>query len=61
MSVVAERVKEAYFSVRMAKVREQIIVPHMGPDFLRVEATGKTLPEYARLAWAPRDANPHST
>jgi len=44
--VVAERVKEAYVSVRMAKVREQIIVPHMGPDFLRVEATGKTLPEY---------------
>jgi hypothetical protein len=46
MSVVAERVKEAYVSVRMAKVREQIIVPHMGPDFLRVEAVGKTLPEY---------------
>jgi hypothetical protein len=46
MSIAAERVKEAYVSVRMAKVREQIIVPNMGPDFLRVEATGKTLPEY---------------
>jgi hypothetical protein len=46
MSVVAERVKEAYVSVRMAKVREQIILPHMGPDFLRLEAVGKTLPEY---------------
>src|SRR5215472_11485220 len=46
MSVVAERVKDAYISVRMTKVREQILVPHMGPDFLRVEAIGKTLPEY---------------
>lgn len=46
MSIVAERVKEAYVAVRMAKVREQIIVPNMGPDFLRVEATGKTIPEY---------------
>jgi len=46
MSLVAERVKEAYISVRMAKVREQILVPNMGPDFVRVEATGKTLPDY---------------
>jgi hypothetical protein len=46
MSDVAERVKEAYVSVRMAKLREQILIPHMGPDFLRVEAVGKTLPEY---------------
>src|SRR5262249_34657327 len=46
MSLVAERIKEAYVAVRMSKVREQIVVPHMGPDFLRVEATGRTLPEY---------------
>jgi hypothetical protein len=46
VSAVAERVKETYTLVRFAKVREQIMLPSLGPDFLRVEAVGKTLPEY---------------
>jgi hypothetical protein len=46
MAIVAERVKEAYISVRMAKMREQVILPSLGPDFFRIEGTGKTLPEY---------------
>jgi hypothetical protein len=41
VSAVADRLKDAYLAVRLTKIRDHIIVPNMGPDFLRVEAIGR--------------------
>jgi hypothetical protein len=43
---VAEVVRSAYEKVRSIKVHETLLIPHLGPDFLRVVAIGTTLPSY---------------
>jgi hypothetical protein len=43
---VAETVRAAYAAVRSVKVREQVVIPTLGPDFIRVEQLGSTLPQY---------------
>jgi hypothetical protein len=39
-------VQESYLEVRFAKVREQIILPNLGPDFLKAESLGISMPTY---------------
>lgn len=43
---VAGKVQESYLEVRFAKVREQIILPNLGPDFLKAESLGISMPTY---------------
>ena len=43
---VAELVRSAYAIVRATKVREQVVIPTLGPDFTRAEQLGSTLPQY---------------
>lgn len=43
---VAELVRGAYAAVRAIKVREQVVIPTLGPDFTRCEQLGSTLPQY---------------
>jgi hypothetical protein len=42
----AESVKESYAQVRATKVREMIVLPWLGPDYLRAEQLGSNLPTY---------------
>jgi hypothetical protein len=46
---VSGTVKNAYSSVRDEKVREHVILPTLGPDFIRVESTGATIPQYLQF------------
>jgi hypothetical protein len=43
---VTEIARSAYVSVRASKVRETVLIPHLGPDFLRAESLGMLLPAY---------------
>lgn len=43
---VAEIVKDSFIRIRANKVREQIIVPMLGPDFLKFEKIPYSLPQY---------------
>jgi hypothetical protein len=44
--LAAEAVKNSYANVRGTKIREQVIVPYLGPDYLRIEGLGGNLPSY---------------
>jgi hypothetical protein len=46
VSVVIEKLKESYVRVRNQKVRDQIIAPALGPDFVRAESLGMNMPTY---------------
>jgi hypothetical protein len=46
--LAAEAVKESYAQVRGAKVRDTIITPYLGPDFIRVEQLGANIPTYLK-------------
>lgn len=46
--LAADSVKESYAHVRGTKVRETIIVPYLGPDFLRAEQLGANIPTYLK-------------
>ncbi len=46
--VVAESVKDSYARVRAAKVRESVLLPYLGPDFLRAEQLGANVPTYLK-------------
>ena len=48
ISQVAETIKDSYVKVRAAKVRETLLLPHLGPEFLKVEQIGVLLPNYLR-------------
>jgi 20S proteasome alpha/beta subunit len=50
--VVIERLKESYIRVRNQKVRDQIIIPALGPDFVRAEALGMNIPTYLQAQQA---------
>jgi hypothetical protein len=43
---IAERLKDAYISVRMAKTEETIIKPGLGRDYARALERGLSLPDY---------------
>jgi hypothetical protein len=42
----ADAVKESYVSVRGTKVRDSVVVPFLGPDFLKAEHLGVNIPTY---------------
>jgi hypothetical protein len=46
--LAAEAVKESYAQVRGTKVRDTIITPYLGPDFIRVEQLGTNIPTYLK-------------
>jgi hypothetical protein len=43
---VAEAVKTAYIQIRANKVREQVILPMLGPDYIRHEQFNVSIPSY---------------
>jgi len=43
---VAKAMHDSYTEVRLAKVREFIIIPNLGPDFIRAELLGVSIPQY---------------
>jgi 20S proteasome alpha/beta subunit len=43
---VAEIMKYAYLNIRMAKVKETIVLPLLGPDYMKFEQQGISLPQY---------------
>jgi len=43
---VASAMRDCYETIRAAKVREMILLPHLGPDFMRAERLGTLLPKY---------------
>jgi hypothetical protein len=44
----ADAIKNSYVNVRARKVRESVIVPNLGPDYLRAEQLGTSLPAYLK-------------
>jgi hypothetical protein len=46
--LVAETVRDSYANVRGAKVRETIVIPFLGPDFLKAEQLGISIPTYLK-------------
>ena len=46
MEDVVKLVNEAYIAARSAKVRETIMLPVLGPDFIRHESVGVSLTQY---------------
>ena len=46
--LAADAVKASYVDVRSRKVRENLIVPNLGPDFLRAEQLGMSIPTYLK-------------
>jgi hypothetical protein len=43
---VVDIVKEAFIQNRAAKIREQLLIPMLGPDFLKCEKIPMTVPQY---------------
>jgi 20S proteasome alpha/beta subunit len=44
--IAAEAVKDSYVAVRGQKVRDTVLIPFLGPDFVRAEQLGSTVPQY---------------
>jgi hypothetical protein len=42
----ADVLRTAFAQVRAAKIREQVLVPMLGPDYIKFEAMGVPLPQY---------------
>jgi hypothetical protein len=49
ISSVAEQLVGAFITVRGVKVREQLLVPMLGPDFLRYEQMNVSMPQYLQF------------
>jgi hypothetical protein len=39
-------VKDSYANVRATKVRDSVILPYLGPDFIKAEQLGTSIPSY---------------
>jgi 20S proteasome alpha/beta subunit len=46
ISRAAEILRDAYLQIRSIKVREQVIIAMLGPDYLKFEAMNVSLPQY---------------
>ena len=43
---IADAAKQSYTAVRNEKIEEQLVIPHLGPDYLRFRERGVSLPQY---------------
>jgi hypothetical protein len=48
-STAVEITKDAYLRIRSTKVREQVVIPLLGPDYLKFEAMNVSLPQYLQF------------
>jgi hypothetical protein len=46
VDVVAETIKASYIQIRANKLREMIIIPLLGPDYLKHESMNVSVPQY---------------
>jgi hypothetical protein len=46
IDVVAEAIKTSYIKIRANKIRENLVVPWLGPDYLKYESMNVSLPVY---------------
>ena len=46
VEIVSGAVQASYVEERLAKIREQIILPNLGPDYTRAEGLGVSMPMY---------------
>ena len=48
VSVIADLIKSSYVKARLQRLEERIVVPTLGPDYVRHRETGINLPDYLK-------------